>query len=68
VTGKINLVDSTIAVAKEVDELLRKKKIENTGTKRTPKVSCFVSDDVKGFRQAARVFLKEKIHAKKVVL
>jgi len=68
VTGKINLVDSTFTVACEVDELLREKKIENAGTKRMGRVSCFVSDDVEGFRQRATLFLKEKIHVKKIVL
>ncbi|MBL7073488.1 MAG: glutamate racemase [Candidatus Omnitrophica bacterium] len=68
VTGKINLVDSTLAVVKEVDELFRRKKIKNTASRKTGKISCFVSDDVKGFRQAASMFLKEKIHVKKVVL
>ena len=68
VMGEINLIDSSSVVAKEARVLLQKNKIERAEAKRIGKISCFVSDDVEGFRRAAGIFLKEKISVRKTVL
>ncbi|MFC1644152.1 glutamate racemase [Candidatus Omnitrophota bacterium] len=64
----VKLVDSSFAVAKEAKETLVKKELGACCKKGGGKMKCFVSDDVKGFRNVAGMFLKEKISVKKVVL
>jgi len=67
IMGGVNLVDSSTAVAREVRTLLHRKGIESRRGKRG-RMSCFVSDDVDGFRDMAGIFLREKVGVKKVVL
>jgi glutamate racemase len=66
--GKVNLVDSSSAVAKEVSGVLEKKDMAACRSKRRGRIKCFVSDDVEGFRRNAGIFLKSKIEVKKAVL
>jgi len=64
----VKLVDSSISVAKEVREVLEKKDLQSNTKKKKGKISYFVSDDPKSFEKTAHIFLKKKIHAKKVAL
>ncbi|MEA3490152.1 MAG: glutamate racemase [Candidatus Omnitrophota bacterium] len=69
VMNNVRLVDSSSAVAGEVAETLLRKELEVRGKKRRGELTCFVSDDVKGFRKTAEIFMKKKkIRVKKVVL
>lgn len=67
IMGGVKLVDSSTAVAGEVRTLLSRGGIEASRRKRG-RMSCFVSDDVDGFRNMAGIFLREKVGVKKVVL
>jgi len=68
VMGDIKLVDSPFAVTKEVKKLLVSKNLLTEKRNRLGTMKCFVSDDVDGFRKTAKIFLKEDIAVKKVVL
>jgi len=63
---KVRLVDSSAAVADYVRAFLREKDMLNTRGR--GRARFFVSDDTKSFAGLAKVFLKKKIKAKKVVL
>ena len=63
----VNLIDSSISVAKEVKRILEEKGLESSAKKKG-KTVYFVSDDPEGFEKTAHIFLREKIHAKKVSL
>lgn len=60
------LVDSSVAVAEEVKELLSKKDLSAPKKKSRGKLYCYVSDDAENFRDISSIFLKEKIKVKKV--
>jgi len=63
VTGKrVTLIDSSMAVAKYTKRVLGDKKTRGRGY-----AKFFVSDDTRNFTDLARVFLKKKIKAKRVV-
>ena len=64
----VTLVDSSLAVAKEVKAILEKKGLDAPKRKAPGKVSYYVSDDAEGFGKTASLFLKERISAKKVIL
>ncbi|NQT32822.1 MAG: glutamate racemase [Candidatus Omnitrophica bacterium] len=66
--SRVKLIDSSLAVAKEVKEILVNEKLAAPEKKRKARSQYYVSDDVKGFCKTANIFLKEKISAKKVVL
>ncbi len=68
VMGRVKLVDSSLAVAEEVKEVLFKKGLGTCLKKGSGKMKCFVSDDVEGFRKVARIFLKEDFSAERAVL
>ncbi|MDD5633673.1 MAG: glutamate racemase [Candidatus Omnitrophica bacterium] len=64
----VKLVDSSFAVAREVDSILRDKGLSAYGRKRSGKIKCFVSDNVEAFRNVASIFFKENLDIKKVIL
>ncbi|MGB2599194.1 MAG: glutamate racemase [Candidatus Omnitrophota bacterium] len=68
VLSGVRLVDSSIAVARDIKEVLSKKKLQADGKKARATAEYYVSDDPEDFRKSATTFLKEKIKAKKVVL
>ena len=65
--GKVKLVDSSSAVARETRDMLEKEGLLARGRTRRGRLTCFVSDDVEGFRRNAGIFLKEKISVRKAV-
>lgn len=70
---RMELVDSSMAVAKYVKNILLKKSIMARGKKimsgcREKKDRFFVSDDPKGFMKSALLFLGRRIEAEKKVL
>ncbi len=67
VIGKATLVDSSRAVAEELEKMLLKKRLD-TLDRGNGYLKCFVSDNVEGFRKTANIFLNEKISVKKVIL
>lgn len=68
VTKGTRLVDSSVAVALEVKEILKKKDLISPRKKGRGKMDCYVSDDAENFRDISNIFLKEKIKVKKVVI
>ena len=63
----VNLVDSPSAVVKELERELREKRME-APEDASGGLSCFVSDDIEGFKEAADIFLeKDVIVARKVL-
>ena len=67
VVKNVNLIDSSFAVAKEVKKVLSVKGLE-AARKRHGDINCFVSDDAKGFKDTAGIFLKKDIKVTKVVI
>jgi glutamate racemase len=68
VLSNTRLVDSSVAVAKDVKETLINKGLRAGAKKTRAKAEYYVSDDPEGFSRSAGIFLKERIKAKKVVL
>ncbi len=68
VMGNVRLVDSSLAVAREVKGMLGDKGLDACRGRRPGTIRCYVSDDAEGFRKTAGMFLKEKIDVKKVTL
>ena len=64
----VKLVDSSLAVAKEVEKVLIEKDLCALRNPAKGKLKCFITDDVEGFNKVAKVFFKETISTKKVVL
>jgi len=64
----VRLVDSSCAVAREVKSTLSEMGLDAGARVRGGRMSCYLSDDVEGFRAAAGIFLKEKVSVKKVTL
>jgi glutamate racemase len=64
----VKLVDSSHAVSLEAKKILSDKGLSRGKRKNKGSLKCFVSDDVEGFRKAARMFLKEDCSVKKAVL
>ncbi|MBU1083846.1 MAG: glutamate racemase [Candidatus Omnitrophica bacterium] len=65
---EVTLVDSSGAVAEKVREVLRKNNMMRSEKCSPGWTRCYVSDDVKGFKDTARIFFKEDLSVKKVVL
>ncbi len=63
----VELVDSPSAVVKEMKTVMDKKRL-GSGRKRKGKIKCYVSDDAKGFREIAGIFLRKNIKVSKAVL
>ncbi|MFH1847466.1 MAG: glutamate racemase [Candidatus Omnitrophota bacterium] len=68
VLNNVQLIDSSYAVAREIEKVLREKKIASDTGKKNGSMKCFVSDDAEGFRKTAGIFLKQRIKVKKVNL
>jgi len=66
--GGVSLVDSSRAVARELRYMLKENGLLAGPRERRGKLTCYVSDDVEGFRKSAGIFLREKINVKKAVL
>lgn len=66
VMGEVPLVDSSIAVSRHLSSVLRKKDLFSQ-RKRPGRIKCFVSDDVKGFSESCKLFLKKEITVKKAL-
>jgi glutamate racemase len=64
----VMLVDSSLAVAKEVRRILQRDGLLSGHVKKRGKMTCFVSDDPGSFRDFSGIFLKEKTRVKKAVL
>ena len=63
----VRLIDSSSSVARCSGELLKKRQISAPAGRRGS-IRFFVSDDGENFEKMARIFLKKKITAKKVVV
>ena len=61
------LVDSSVAVAKEVKRVLEEEGLSKR-RKAKGKMECYVSDDVENFRSISSIFLKENMKVKKAVI
>jgi glutamate racemase len=68
VMGRVKLVDSSLAAAVEVKDMLTKRGLSSRGTKKQVRLKCFVSDDPDNFRKTAGIFLRDKTDIRKVVL
>ena len=68
IMDNVELVDSSIAVAKDVKERLAREGLQAKKTRSRGKTIYYVSDDPEGFSKTAGIFLKEKIKAKRVTL
>lgn len=64
----VSLVDSSLAVTKEVKEILARNGLEAPAGKKKGSMKCYVSDDMEGFRKLARMILHENVSVKKVAL
>ncbi len=63
----VNLVDSSFAVAKDVQKILMEKELIRNSAKRAGRISTYVSDDVEGFVRSAGIFFKERLKTRKVI-
>ncbi|MBF0494090.1 MAG: aspartate/glutamate racemase family protein, partial [Candidatus Omnitrophica bacterium] len=63
----VALIDSATSIARVVKHILHVKNINNSIAKRKT-IECHVSDDVKGFKKAANIFLNEEVDVKKTVI
>ncbi|MGD2279251.1 MAG: glutamate racemase [Candidatus Omnitrophota bacterium] len=68
IMGNVELVDSSIAVAKDVKERLAKEGLRSEKRRSRGKTRYYVSDDPEGFSKIAGIFLKEKVKAKRANL
>lgn len=64
----VKLVDSSVAVAKYVRDLLERDGLGASYPRRKGKTRYYVSDDPQAFSKVGGIFLKEKIKATKVIL
>ena len=68
IMGKVRLIDSSKAVAKEADRMLEQKNMRSDRNISKSKIKCFVSDDPNGFSASANIFLNENIKVSKVLI
>ncbi|MFQ5952651.1 MAG: glutamate racemase [Candidatus Omnitrophota bacterium] len=68
VLNDVRLIDSSIAMAKDVKDTLVRKKLRADDKKGRATTEYYVSDDPEGFCRSAGIFLRERIKAKKVTL
>ncbi|MEK7287154.1 MAG: glutamate racemase [Elusimicrobiota bacterium] len=61
IPAKTKVVDSSGAVARQVQEKLRKLKIAQSIRPLTPRAGFYVTDDPEGFRRAAKIFLRRAL-------
>ncbi|MFH1797964.1 MAG: glutamate racemase [Candidatus Omnitrophota bacterium] len=63
----VNLVDSSSMVAKDVKEILLEKGLARSASRRTGRISTYVSDDVEGFNKSAGIFFKKRLKTRKAI-
>lgn len=62
----VNLIDSSYAVTREVEDILDKNDLRARRRGRSGSMKCFVSDDREAFRKLARMIMGENVAVKKV--